>query len=333
MKIDWNVVCEWLAPRQKVVITSHVRPDADAIGSEVGLAELLLDLGKSVQVINTSPTPKYLQFLDPNQRVRQLGVSAEAADILVADAIVIVDTSAWSQLSDVGTVIKQSSAPRAVIDHHLSQDDLGAAVFKETDRDSTGALIAELYRSMGRHPNPAAATALFAAMATDTGWFRFPATQGSTLRIAAELLEHGASASGVYGQLYEQGTLARLKLAGRVLSRLELAGNGKLAYTWVQQSDFSELGAVGSDTEDLVNQGLTVAGCAASFIAVEQANHQVKVSFRSRSAVDVAAIAETFGGGGHRLAAGATLPGPLGAAVECAKGSMLTALSAEFPTS
>ncbi len=330
MNINWQPLQALLDQHQRFVITSHIRPDADAIGSEIGLAMTLAGLGKSAKIINVSPTPAHLKFLDPDDVIRQLGVTASNADVLEADAIIVVDTSAWGQLSDIGKVFRESSQPRIVIDHHVSADDLGALEFKDTTRESTGSLIYELATFLNVPLPTSAAVALFAAMATDTGWFRFPATSSETLRVVSELLALGVQPHVVYRQLYEQGSLAGLHLQGRALGRMQIDCQGKLAYTTVPWSDFVELGANASDTENLVNEGLTIAGVVAAFIAIEQPNRQVKVSFRSRTDVNVAVVAEQFGGGGHKQAAGATLPGPFATAVEQALSAMRKGLAEQL---
>lgn len=326
MKLDWTPLRQLLDAHQTFLITSHVRPDADAIGSEIGLALLLRQLGKSPRIVNTAATPPHLQFLDPQRQVRQFGAAATAEDILSADVHVIVDTSSWLQLSDVGKVLRESKAPRVVIDHHVSADDLGAIELKDPAREATGSLICELAEALGLKPTPDAATALFAAIATDTGWYRFASTTGDTLRVAGWLVDCGAQPCAIFRELYEQASLARIRLAGRVLGKVALDCDGQLAYTSVPWSDFEELGALSSDTEDLVNEGLKIAGTKAAFIAIEQQNRQVKVSFRSRTEVDVAKVAEQFGGGGHKQAAGATLPGPLAQAIQQALAAMRSAL-------
>lgn len=326
MNIDWHPLQQLVAAHQRFVISSHVKPDADAIGSEVGLAILLEQQGKSVRVINTSATPPNLYFLDTARRAQQFGKDDTAAAVAQAEVHFVVDTSSWGQLSDVGAAMRNSSAQRVVIDHHVSADDLGALEFKDPTREATGALIVDLAESLG-WPIPAeAATALFAAIATDTGWFRFSATTGETLRIAGRLIDLGAQPHGIYRELYERATLARLQLVGRALQRIVLDCDGQLAYTQIPWSDFTDLGAHPSDTEDLVNECLKIAGTKAAFIAIEQANKQVKVSFRSRTDVNVAAVAEEFSGGGHKQASGATLSGPLKNAVHQALTAMRAAL-------
>ena len=329
MTIQWEPLRPILTANQRFVISSHVRPDADAIGSEIGLARVLQALGKTVQIINTSPTPANLYFLDPSREVMQLGVGATVADVAAAEVHFVVDTSSWMQLSDVGKAMRDSTARRVVIDHHVSADDLGALEFKDTQSEATGSLIFDLSQFLGVTLPPDAATALFAAIATDTGWFRFSAVSSRTMRTVGQLMECGASPHTVFRELYEQASLARMHLVGRALERMMLDCDGELAYTTIPWTDFAELGATSSDTEDLVNECLKITGTKAAFIAIELQNHQVKVSFRSRTeGVNVAAVSEQFGGGGHRQAAGATLAGPYPQAIAKALEAMTKAVVA-----
>lgn len=311
MSLDWNAFSALLAPCQRIVLTSHVRPDADAIGSEIGLCAFLEQLGKTVHIVNPSATPRKLSFLDPTGRIHHFTSSADESILLQADAHIVVDTSAWGQLADIGKVFKKSNAVKIVIDHHLSCDDLGATVFKDVAAEASGTLIYRLGRALGSHISPETATALFAAIATDTGWFRFSSTTSETYQIASELMLCGARPFALHEQLYENYSLGRLKLISRLMGRAEVECDGRLAHTYVQLSDYGETQSEPADTEDLVNDCLGINGVMAAAIFVEQANHSIKVSFRSRSAVDVSRIAEQFKGGGHRQAAGAVLPGPI----------------------
>ena len=287
----------------------------------------LQSLGKTVQIINHSPTPPNLFFLDPQQNVKQLGVSATPADIAAADVHFVVDTSSWIQLNDVGKAMRDSPAKRVVIDHHVSADDLGATEFKDTQCEATGSLIFDLSQFLGVELPADAATALFAAVATDTGWFRFSAVTSQTMRRMAQLMDFGACPANIFRELYEQSSIARMHLIGRALSRMILDCDGELAYLSIPWSDFEETGAVSSDTEDLVNECLKITGTKGAFIAIEMQSKQVKISFRSRiEGLDVAKIAEQWGGGGHRQAAGATLSGPLPEAIGKARSAMAQVL-------
>ncbi len=333
MDIDWEPLRKIIDENERFVLTSHVRPDADAIGSEIGMATLLEDLGKRVRIINPSAMPDHLEFLDTNRRVLKVGQDYDNASIEAADVHIILDTSAWVQLGDLAKVIRKTPAKKVVIDHHVSSDDLGAIEFKDTTSEATGTLVVRLADALGL-PIPAeAATPLFAAIATDTGWFRFPSTRGETLRIAARLMDLGVEPHAVFQALYERRTLARLKLAGNVLSRVEVTCNGVLAYASVSLEDFKQTGAKPADTEDLVNECLMIDGTRAAFIAIEQYNRSVKVSFRSRSDLNVAAVAERFGGGGHRQAASAVLTGPVPTVVSQVLAAMTSAIGCDEPVS
>jgi phosphoesterase RecJ-like protein len=327
MKIDWTPLREIVAAKNRFVLTTHVRPDADAIGSEVAMAGLLEQLGKEVRIINASVVPPRLEFLDPDKKCLQLGTHVSEAEACDTDVHIILDTSSWSQLAEVGRVFKKTAAQKVVIDHHVWAEDLGALNLKDTDSEATGSLIFQFAEAMRLEITPVIGTALFAAIATDTGWFRFPSTTGETMRTIGHLIDGGIQPAVLYRKLYEQYTLARIKLAGRVLSRMMLDCGGKLAWTYVTLVDYRETGALPSDTEDLVNECLTVGEVEAAFILIEQSNGNVKASIRSRSHIDVSRIAGEFGGGGHKQAAGAILPGPM-ADVQT---KMLAAMKTLFP--
>lgn len=331
--IDWQPLAEILHGNERFVLSSHVRPDADAIGSEMGMKGILELLGKSVTIVNPSATPNHLQFLDPQGMIQKLGADIKPKLAREADVHIVLDTSAWQQLADVRGVLEKTAARKVVIDHHISSDDLGALEFKDVEAAATGVLITELAQFLHLTPPPETAEAIFCAIATDTGWFRFSNTDARTLQAAAWLIDRGARPHVLYQQLHERSSLARLKLHGRVLDRVVVECDGRLAHTYVLQDDFKETGAHPSDTEDLVNECLTVEGTQCAAIIVEQQSRQAKVSFRSRTDLDVAQIAEQFGGGGHKKASGAMLPGPLFAARATVLEVLRNALSCQSASS
>lgn len=327
MKIDWQPLRTIIDNNQRFVLSSHVRPDADAIGSELGVLHLLEGLGKSVRIANPSAMPESLHFLDPDGRVKKIGQQISREEIADTDVHIVLDTSAWIQLQEVGNVLRKSSAVKVVIDHHLSSDDLGAIEFKDTSCEATGTLVVRMADALGLDLPPVAAEPLFCAIATDTGWFRFSSTTGETYRTAARLIDLGVRPNLLYRQLYEQKSPARIRLAGRLLGRVTQAADGRIAYTWATLADFKETGAKPVDTEDLVNECLAISGTECAFIVVEQQNKRVKVSLRSRTSTNVAEVASQFGGGGHRQAAGTVLD----CTVEEARGKILAALEEALP--
>lgn len=315
MSINWSPLCELIETHQKILLSCHVRPDADALGSELALAGFLKQLGKEVRIINPSVHPQSLEFLIGEHEVRYVGDGVTAEDFEWAELHMILDTSAWSQLPGLANFYRKTESKKVVIDHHVSSDTIGAEEFKDINCPATGCLIYDLGKALKCTLTPEIATLIYAAIATDTGWFRFPSTTSYTMQIVSDLISAGAEPHQIYELLYEQNSLPQLKLMGRVLGKVQTDFDGLLAYTVVSCEDFSETGTTPVDTEGLVNYCLTLAGTQAAFIAVEQRSRQVKISFRSRTTWDISKIAESFGGGGHRQASGAMLNGPLTSAV------------------
>jgi phosphoesterase RecJ-like protein len=309
--VPWPRFVELIGGSSRVALTTHIRPDGDALGSELAMAGLLEALGKEVLLCNAFAIPPNLRFLDPGRKARQLGVDVSAADLDRCDLLMILDTSAWAQLGAMGDAIRGFGGRKAVLDHHVSQDELGAEVFKDTDAEATGRLVLEAADQLGVALTPAIARALFVAIATDTGWFRFSSTEASTLRAIARLLEAGVRPDEVYRDLYENDSLGRLRLIGRTLARAVAELDGRLIHSSIELSDFAASGAVPSDSEDIINMTLAVAGTQFAVLFVEQPSGGFKISLRSRCAADCSKLAEQFGGGGHRKAAGALLKAPL----------------------
>lgn len=272
------------------------------------MAGVLESMGKQVMIVNGHPTPPSLSFLDPAQRIQVIGEHVHA-DELQADCLIVLDTSAWAQLGPMADFVRRFTGTKLVIDHHVGEDDLGAEFHKDTSAEATGHLVVEGARAMGVKLNKHQATALYAAIATDTGWFRFASTTSETYRVIAELVDIGANPSAIYGDLYERDTIGRVRLRGRILSRIESVLEGQLVHTYVRKEDFAETGALPSDTEDAINLALAIAGTRLAIIMIEQLKGGYKFSFRSRCHVDCNELSRQFGGGGHKAAAGAFVEG------------------------
>jgi len=323
---NWPRFVELVRGHQRFWLTTHVRPDCDALGSELAMAAILEQLGKEVLAVNAFAVPSGYAFLDPGRKLKQLGVDVAAEQLDAYEVLMVLDTSSWSQLGAAGEVIRASRAKKAVIDHHLSEDDLGAEVFKDVKAEATGRLVIEAADRLGVEISPEIARAAFVALATDTGWFRFASTSSETLRLAARLVAAGAVPDQLYRQLYEHETLTRLQLIGRTMARARTELGGRLIYTWIERADFEATGAAPSDSEDLINMTLSVGGTEVAVILVEQTSGGFKVSFRSRCDLDCSRVAEQFGGGGHKAAAGAFLDEPL----ESARRKVLDAVRSEM---
>lgn len=311
MSIDWPRFAEIIRANQRFILTSHVRPDCDALGSELGMMLVLQALGKQVRIVNGQETPPNLAFIDPARRIGVIGQTVQPADLADAQVHMVLDTSAWQQLGPMADILRSTTARKIVLDHHMSADDLGAEEFKDTTAEATGRLVVDAADALGVKLTSEMALPLFAAIATDTGWFRFGNTTSQTYQYASRLAAAGAQPAAIYNALYEQETLGRLRLRGEILARTTAELEGRLVHTYVLVDDFTRTGSLPSDTEDVINATLTIRGTQFAVIFVQQAGGGFKISFRSRSHVDCSKLAEQFGGGGHKAAAGCTVIGTL----------------------
>jgi bifunctional oligoribonuclease and PAP phosphatase NrnA len=276
------------------------------------MAGLLRQKGKDVRVVNASPTPPRYDFLDPDSTLfEHFGHKVQAEELADRQVAVILDLSSWNQLGDMASFIRQFPGSRVVVDHHVSEDDLGARVFKDSTAEATGILVMKAIAALGGSLTPEVANALLTAIAMDTGWFRHSNTRSRTLRAAAELVDAGAKVDGLYRQLFERNTLGRVKLMGETLGGMKTDLGGKIAYATISKDDLHRTKAIPPDSEDLVDFTVSLRGVEVGMLFIEQARGGVKVSFRARNGLDCSLLAAKFGGGGHREAAGATISGTM----------------------
>jgi phosphoesterase RecJ-like protein len=319
MPSDWSPLVDFVRRHQRFFLTTHVRPDGDGIGAMLALGEALEFLGKQVRRVLPSRLPPRYEFMDSARTIEVF----EPPGVHDCDALMVLDTGTWNQLADVAHYVRDSRAEKFVIDHHRTQDDLGATRIVDVSAAATGQMACEAIAALGVKLTPAMAQNLFVALAWDTGWFRHPNASEAIYAKAGRLVGVGANPTIIHEELYDRKTLEALKLQGRVLERVETRAGGRVAFSFVQFSDYAETGAIPLDTEDLINFPRSISGVEVALMLMEQRDGTIKVSFRSRRA-DVGRLAEQFGGGGHRLAAGATLPGPM----ESARDRVLAAVVA-----
>jgi phosphoesterase RecJ-like protein len=308
MPLDWSPFVEFVRRNDRFLIMTHVRPDGDALGSELALAAALRAAGKSARAVIAGKLPPRYHFLDGEPPIERFHPPGDG--FRDAGAVIVVDTGTWNQLGEFGPFLRTLAVPKLVIDHHRTQDDLGAVRLVDTSAEACGRLVREAITALGVPLTASMATALFIALAMDTGWFHHGSTTAATFDLAAELVRAGAQPDPIYELLYERNTLARMRLMGLVLDRLRTVADGRVAVSEVMLPDYEATGAVPGDTEDLVNLTRGLEGVEVGVLLIEQRTGGVKVSFRSRTA-DVSKVAERFGGGGHRLASGATVAGPI----------------------
>jgi phosphoesterase RecJ-like protein len=316
MRLDWATLLDVLRDARTFVLTSHVRPDCDALGSELGMLGILEAIGKDVRIVNAQATPANLKWIDPERRLESLAEGVKKEDLVDRDVFLVLDTSAWAQLGAMADVAKAMREKVLVVDHHVSEDDLSDRWFKDTSAEATARIVYEIGLRLKVPLTERIATPLYAGLSTDTGGFRFPNVSGETFRVAARLVDAHANPTAIYRELFEQDSVARLNLVGRTLAGARVSHGGRVIVSTVRQSDIQEVKAVPSDTEDLVNMTLAVKGTELAVILIEQPDGKIKTSFRSRCHVDCNILAARFGGGGHKAAAGAILQGPFDAARE-----------------
>jgi phosphoesterase RecJ-like protein len=328
MSLDWTPFVEAVRRNQRFLLTTHIRPDGDGLGSMKALAEILDRQGKEVHLVIASSMPGRYRFLDPEGQIGQFSqLDEHGRNPQIA---FILDTGTWNQLGDSAAFFRALPAKKFVIDHHLTQDDLGAVRLVDASAEATGRLVYEAIVALGAPLTKCAADMLFVAIAMDTGWFRHSNATPAVFSLAEKLVRAGAQPHRLYDQLFEENSLPRLKLMGMVLERLQVVCAGQVAHSEVRLADYGRSGAKPQDTEDFVNLTRSISGVEVGLLFMEQPRGGIKVSFRSRSRVDVSRVAEQFGGGGHRLASGATLTD---ATLEKARELVLQAVAVELERS
>lgn len=307
--VDWKLLKTRLTEANSFHLISHVRPDGDAIGSQMTLALALKSLGKKVLMINSDPLPATLTWLDPEGQIGDLDslTPEQRAEMDSVDLLVTLDTSSWAQLGKMADVVRNFKGRKIVIDHHAKGDDIGAERFVDPDSEATGSLIFRTLQELGLPLTREYAFPLFAAIATDTGWFRFSSVTSETYRKVAALVDAGVRPDELYKIIYEKESLGRLRLMGIALAKTEPFWDNKALFTSLLNEDFERAEAFRYESEDIVNMPLTVDGTLFSVIMVEQKEGGFKLSFRSRCEIDCSLVAARFGGGGHKKAAGASL--------------------------
>lgn len=297
------------AEKKNFVLTTHINPDGDGLGSEVALALYLTGEGKNVSVINQSETPAYYTFMKSLFPIATFSPGTHPEIIKNADVIIALDTNTTARFSALRDSVSQSRAVKICIDHHPDPEVFADLYIVDEQATATGEIIFKLLKYLnGNAVTPPIAEALYAAIMTDTGSFRFPKTDPEIHTIAAELLERGADPTAIYQKIFEEGSANKLRLLGRALDSLSVFHHGTVAAITLRRKDFVETLTSEEDTDNMVNYALTLGGVSVGLMFIEMAEG-VKVSFRSKGTIPINALAKEFGGNGHVNAAGARIYG------------------------
>ncbi|MCX5693070.1 MAG: bifunctional oligoribonuclease/PAP phosphatase NrnA [Candidatus Omnitrophica bacterium] len=288
----------------KFLITSHINPEGDAIGSQVAMACLLRKLGKEFVMLDDSPVPNLLRFMKGTE-----DISKEMPHNFNFQAVIILDSPDMARIGRVSEYIKKDSVIINV-DHHISNVNFGKFNWVEPDFSSVGEMIYDLFKAFKMKIDLDEAIALYAAIMTDTGSFRYSNTSSKTHCIAAELIDIGVKPYEMHSRIYETSSIQDTNLLGESLQTMKLTEDGKIAWLWVTKDMLKETKASLEGTEGIINFARSIDGVEIAVLFRETGtDERVKVSFRSKGKVDVNKLAAGFGGGGHPTASGCSVFG------------------------
>jgi len=290
---------------QRFLVSAHARPDGDAVGSILACAMVLEQLGKQVDAVSCDRVPLIYRSLPCSSGIRQ--VSRVEGDY---DAVILLECDGVERSRLRGL----NGRFLINIDHHVSGRTFANINWIDTEACAVAEMVYELAMLAGVRITPEIATCLYTAVLTDTGSFCYDGTDAHTFELAAELVRHGARSAAIAKDVYFSHPTSKMLLLGAALSNLRR--EGRIAWMWVTHNDMTRTNAAEEDCEGLVNYAIAIAGVDVAIFLRELSNHRVRLSLRSKGDVNVARIAERFGGGGHQHASGCTIDGPLPDATE-----------------
>jgi phosphoesterase RecJ-like protein len=298
-------ICDAIQSRRRFLITAHARPDGDSIGSQLALAYALEALGKEVRLVNSDPAPEhYLEF----PGVERIEIAREVLE-RDADALIVMESSDLRRTGVSGLEGRFTIN----IDHHQGNTVYGDLNWLDESAAACGELVYELIDKLGVPLTLEIATHIYLAILTDTGSFHHSNITPKTFAICRDCVEVGVNPAAMARRVFDSNSFGKLKLIGALLDEMDLLDDGRLAVLYLNDDILNATGTTYNDTEGLINLPLTAREIQAVAFFKVGADGDVRVSMRSKYDVDVRAVASRHGGGGHRNAAGFTVPGPLAA--------------------
>lgn len=315
---EWSPVIEALLDGRHFVLTTHENSDGDGLGSEVALAMVLRALGRDVKILNPTEVPPNYLFLKQAGGIELFDDRDEEAihELSVSDVVVVLDANLSERMGSLRPHVEFSRDLGALsivcVDHHLDPEDFADVMVCEHYASSTGELVYDLITAIEEKTGmklvtPQVAEALYTAVMTDTGSFRFPKTTPYVYRLAADLVAKGADPSAIYDRVYNSLTPQALKLLGAALSSISINDEGKVSSLFISQEMMKATGSKLFDTDLIVKYLLSVPSVLIAVLMVEMQDGRIKASFRSRGHIYVNQLAKRYGGGGHMNAAGCLL--------------------------
>lgn len=313
-------IADVITRHEKFLVTSHVRPDGDSIGSTLAMYHLLRNMGKSVLVYNQDKTPDNYRFLP--------GAADIVHEIPASSSFDVVFILDCSELERIGEEAENITAGHVMVnmDHHISNRQFCELAFIDGHASSTAELVFRLVDAMGISLTKDIADNLYTGIITDTGGFRYGSTSQEALAAASFMVASGADPQWLSENIYENNPVAKIRLLAKVLETLSFNQDGKVGSLVVCQKSLQAAGAMMEHTEGFVDIPRSIAGVAVSILFSEMNDDQYKISLRSKGHYNIARVAEKFGGGGHANAAACRYKGDL----DHAKGAILSAVAEIF---
>ena len=303
---DYQAILRVFDQHQSFVLSTHVNPDGDALGSELALYSFLKDLGKQVKIFNTDTAPKNYRFLPFYDAI----LPAKAFQQDFPEVLVVLDAGV---LKRIGAYLSRSLIPTQAtvnIDHHSAAEPFGDYNLVETDASSTSEIIYRLIRHHGTPIGKERAMCLYTGIMFDTGCFRYSNSTPMAHHVAADLIEEGIVVDEIYRAVYETVPIGTLLLLSEVFQTFGTTPDGKIGWLYATQEMFRKTGTTRDDVDGFINHIRSVDTVEVAILMSEQKNGESKASLRSKSSVDVGEIASVFGGGGHQRAAGCEIDAP-----------------------
>lgn len=302
-------VARWIRGLRCVGVTTHAKPDGDAIGSTVGLVRALNRIGIETRLWYLPPFQSEFRPVVEPTPYRLLG-SLDALEDEPIDGLIITDTGALPQLGNLGVWLRENRDRTCVLDHHIQGDDIAAYRVVNPEAAAASEVVADLLRVMEVQVDEHIATPLYLGIATDTGWFRFSNVRAKTFRYAAAFIDAGVNHATLYRQIEQNHQGSRLLLLGRALNSMEFLQRGRIALLKLRLNDYRDTGASQEDTHGFSDIPQSIGKVEVVCLLAETEEGYTKLSLRSKhgpGAVDVNSVALKLGGGGHARAAGARL--------------------------
>ena len=307
--MNWEPLNKIISSSNKIILSTHVNPDGDGIGSELGMYYYLKYLGKDCKIINVSKTPVFLDFIDPDNVIEVWDDDIHVDIMKNADLVIAFDIGDYKRLESVQEHIKLNHIYTVTIDHHPYEDDFFDLTFVDVTFPATGQMVWDFLQSNDFNDlNEIQANALYAALITDTGSFRYNSTNSQCHSMAGNLLNCGVSPYDVYSSIYERRSKEQILLLSKSIASLNFYYNGIVCGSIITNEMLNECKAKPSDVEGFTDFFRSINKVEIAYCIIEQKDN-IRMNFRSRGKYIINDIAKKFGGGGHKLAAGATTAG------------------------